>query len=108
MFPLIGILFLITIGGILAGSVSLFFKKTRFLSSYLFLSPFFAASFSFWLFWGGGLLVERFFGTTRWSTIAAFLGYIGGFLVGGLCGLFLAYKLNKRLFTQQSHAADRR
>jgi hypothetical protein len=48
MFPLIGVLFLIAIGGILAGLVSLFFKKTRFLASYLFLSPFFAAFFSFW------------------------------------------------------------
>ena len=107
MFPLIGILFLIAIGGVVAGFFSLFFKKTRFLASYLFLSPFLAAFFSFSLFWGGGFLVEHFFGSTRWSTLAAFLGYTGGFLVGGFCGLFVAYKLNKRFFTQQGGAPDR-
>jgi hypothetical protein len=106
MFPLIGILFLIALGGIFAGFVSLFFKKTRFLASYLFLSPFCAAFFSFWLFWGGGLFVEHLFGATRWSGLVALLGYTGGFLVGGFFGLFIAYKINKLFFTQQVTPRD--
>jgi hypothetical protein len=97
---------LITIGGILAILVSLFFKKIHFLASYFFLCPFFAAFFSFWLFWEGGLLVEHFFGETRWSSLSAVLGYTGGFLLGGFCGLFVAYKVNKIFFTQ--HGAVQR
>ena len=98
MFPLIGILFLVAVGGIFAGFVSLFFKRARFLAAYLFLCPLCAAFLSFWLFWGGGLLVEHLFGQTRWSTLSAFLGYTGGFVTGVFGGFFLARTINKRVF----------
>ena len=98
MFPLIGILFLVAVGGIFAGFVSLLFKRARFLAAYLFLCPLCAAFLSFWLFWGGGLLVEHLFGQTRWSTLSAFLGYTGGFVTGVFGGFFLARTINKRVF----------
>ena len=98
MFPLLGILFLMAVAGIFAGVVCLFFRQTRWLAAYLLLCPFCAGFLSFWLFWGGGLLVEHIFGPTRWSTLGAFLGYTGGFAVGGLTGFYVARKINRRLF----------
>jgi hypothetical protein len=98
MFPLLGILFLIALGGIFVGIVSLFFKKSRVFAAYLLLCPVCAAFLSFWLFWGGGFLVEYIFGPTRWSTLGAFLGYTGGFAVGALAGFFVARRINRRLF----------
>ena len=98
MFPLLGILFLGAIGGVLAGSVTLVFRKTRIFAAYLFLCPLLAALLSFALFWGGGLLVEHLFGPTRWSTLASLLGYLGGLALGGFCGFLVARRINKHVF----------
>lgn len=98
MFPLLGILFLAAIGGVLAGIISLAFRKTRILAAYLFLCPLFAALLSFVLFWGGGLSVEHLFGPTQWSALASLIGYVGGLALGGICGFLVARKVNKYAF----------
>jgi hypothetical protein len=98
MFILLGPLFLIAAAGILAGFGFLLFKQTRRWSAYLLLCPFCASFLSFWLFWGAGILVESIGGSSRWSSLSAFFGYIGGFAVGGFIGFYVARKINKRLF----------
>lgn len=95
MFPMIGLLALIAIGGILAGLVSLLFKSTRFLAAYLILGPLCGSFLSFWLLWGGGLVAERLFGPSRWTSIPAVLGYAGGFVIGGVFGIYLAARINQ-------------
>jgi len=100
MFPLLGILFLIAFGGISAGVVSLFFKRSRVFAAYLFLCPVCACFLSFWLFWSGGFLVEYFVGPTGWSALGALLGYACGFVLGALLGFYVARKINRRLFTK--------
>jgi len=102
MFPLLGILFLIAFGGISAGVVSLFFKRSRVFAAYLFLCPVCACFLSFWLFWGGGFLVEYFVGPTDWSALGALFGYAGGFVLGALLGFHVARKVNRRLFTKSA------
>jgi len=98
MFILLGPLFLIAAAGILAGFGFLLFKQTRRWSAYLLLCPFCASFLSFWLFWGAGLLVEYLGASSRWSGLAAFIGYTGGFAVGGFTGFYVARKINRRLF----------
>ena len=98
MFPMLGILFLMAAAGIFAGFVCLIFRQTRRFAAYLLLCPFCAGFLSFWLFWGGGLLVEHLGGSSTWSGLAAILGYTGGFAVGGLFGFYVARKINRRLF----------
>ncbi len=102
MFPLIGLLFLIAIAGVFAGFVSIFSRKTRRLSAYLLLSPFCAAFFAFWGLWGGGFLVEHFMGPTRLSTLAALLGVLSGFALGGWIGFLFARGINRHLFRTKS------
>jgi hypothetical protein len=98
LFPMLGILFLAASGGIFAGIVSLVFKRSRMLAAYFFLCPSFAALLSFTLFWGGGLLIEHLLGATRWSTLAALLGYAGSLVLGAFCGFVVARGINKRVF----------
>jgi hypothetical protein len=97
MFPLFGILFLIALSDIFVGLVSLCFKRTRVFAAYLLLCPLFGTFLSFWLFWGGGFLVEYVFDPTRWSTWC-FLGYTDGFAPGAFAGFYVARKINRRLF----------
>ncbi len=98
MFPLLGILFLVAIRGVLAGIVSVVFRKTRNIAAYVFLCPLFAALLSFALFWGGGLSVEHLSGATRWSTLVSLLGYVAGLVLGGFCGFLVARKINRHIF----------
>jgi len=96
MFPLIGLLFLIGAAGAFVGLVAFVFKATRRLAPFLIFPPLFAAFLSFWLLWGGGFLVEWLFGPTRWSSLGAFVGLVGGFVLGGFCGLLLAWRVSRR------------
>jgi hypothetical protein len=96
MFPMIGVLFLLAAFGFASGIITLFFKKLRHYSAYLVFSSVLASLFSFFLFWGSGLLIEKLFGATRWSTLGAFIGYVGGLCFGAALGLFLAKRINAK------------
>jgi hypothetical protein len=97
MFPLMGLLFTIAFVGMVCGLGLLIFRRTRFLAPFVFFPLVGAAFLSFCLFWSGGLLVEFLFGQTRWSTLAAFLGLAGGFIAGGFCGLFIAWRVARHI-----------
>ncbi len=102
MFPLISALVLLAFFGFVFGIIMLFIKQLRHYSAYLVLSTALASMFSFCLFWGGGLLIEKLFGPTRWSTLSAFIGYVGGLLLGAVLGLFLAQRINAK-FIRNNH-----
>lgn len=91
---MIGVLFLLAALGLLSGIAALFFKRTSRCSAYLILSSAMASLVSFLSFWGSGLLIEKIFGATRWSTFGAISGYVGGLCVGGVIGFWLARKIN--------------
>ena len=95
MFPLMGLLFMIALAGIFFGICVLPFKRVRFLAPFV-CFPLFGSAFpAFCFFWGGGLVTERLLGSSRLTSLAAFLGLGGGFLLGGLLGLLVAWKLNR-------------
>ncbi len=96
MVPMIGVLFILAAIGIVSGIIALFFEKLRRYSAYLAFSSILATLFSFLLFWGSGLLIEKLFGATRWSTLGAFTGYVGGLCIGGAIGFFLARRINAK------------
>ncbi len=101
MFPLIGLLFVAAAAGIAAGFLALFFKRTRVFAAYLFLCPTCAAVLSFCFFWGAGLIVEKIFGPSGWSNVAALIGYLAGLVIGALLGLFFADRLIKIFFSHR-------
>ena len=98
MYPLISILVLVIIAGILIGGIAILFRRTRSLAPYFVLCPLLAAVVAIALLWGGGLLTAHLFGVGRWSSIASFLGYFGGLVLGAYGGFRLARSINARSY----------
>jgi hypothetical protein len=96
MFPLMGLLFMIGFAAIVCGICLSLFKRTRFLAPFVCFPLLGSASFAFCLFWAGGLISEQILGKSRLTSLAAFLGLGGGFILGGLCGLFIAWRVSRR------------
>ncbi|MBI3378033.1 MAG: hypothetical protein HY035_06510 [Nitrospirae bacterium] len=98
MFPMIGALFLLVALGIALGIIALLFKKSRHFAAYFVFSSVLASLCAFSLFWGSGLLIEKLFGATRWSTLGAFIGYVSGLFFGAAIGIYLARRINTKLY----------
>ena len=95
MFPLMGLLFMIGFAGIFFGVCLLPFRRIRFLAPFVCFPLLGSAFFAFCFFWSGGFVTEKFLGSSRLTSLAAFLGLGGGFIAGGLLGLLVAWKLNR-------------
>ena len=97
MFPLVALLFIVAATGALAAAISLLFPPTRFLAPFVFFPWVCAPPPSLCLFFAVGIAVEAL-GASEWLTNASmFVGLGGGFLAGAALGLFIAWKVARRL-----------
>jgi hypothetical protein len=96
LFPMMGLLFMLVIGGVAAGIFFLLVRPLRVWAPFIAFPPIAAGLLAFSLSWGLSLSVEQFLHSERWAGIC----FIGGYALGGLsgfaAGLLLAVKIRRR------------
>lgn len=101
LFPVMGLLFALFLGGFAAGLVCLLIPRLRQWAPFVALPSILAAILSFCLSWGLALGFENFLH----SEPVAGIGFFGGLLLGGvggaLVGLLLAFRLRRFVLTRR-------
>jgi len=96
LFPMMGLLFMLVIGGVVAGVLSVLARPLRVWAPFIAFPPIAAGLLAFSLSWGLSLSVEALLHSERWAGISFFGGYVLGGLSGFASGLLLAVKIRRR------------